>query len=71
MTFSARTRYLLLSGAIVLASAIQLLRGYRVLIVAVGCIAFLAMGNLLIYLSGSKARAERRQQRRDYFEGKI
>ena len=71
MTFSARARYLLLSGAIVIASGIQLLRGYKVLIVAIGCFAFLAVGNLIIYLSGSKERALRRQQKRDYFEGKI
>jgi hypothetical protein len=71
MTFSARARYLLVTGAIVLASAIQLVRGYRPLIVIVGAVAFLLMGNLMVYLSGSKEREMRRQRKRDYYAGKI
>jgi hypothetical protein len=71
MTFSARARYLLVTGAIVLASAIQLVRGYRPLIVIVGAVAFLFMGNLVVYLSGSKEREMRRQRKRDYYAGKI
>jgi hypothetical protein len=71
MTFSARARYLLVSGAIVVASAIQLVRGYRPLIVIVGAVTFLFMGNLVVYLSGSKEREMRRQRKRDYYAGKI
>jgi hypothetical protein len=70
MTFSARTRYLLITAAIVTASAIQLVRGYRPLIVIVGAVAFLIAGNLIVYLSGSKARAIRLQRKRDYYAGK-
>ncbi len=71
MTFSAKTRYLLVTGAMLLACVIQLVRGYKPLIVIVGGLAFLAAGNLIVYLSGSKERALRRQRRRDYYEGKI
>lgn len=69
MTFSARSRYLLITAAILTASVIQLIRGYKVLIVAVGAVAFLCMGYLIVYLSGSKARAVRRQRERDYWAG--
>ena len=65
MSFSPRTRYLLVTAAILTASAIQLVRGYRPLIVIVGAITFLLVGNLTVYLSGSKERSKRRQQRRD------
>jgi hypothetical protein len=71
MTFSAKARYLLVTGAILLASAIQLVRGYRPLIVIVGAVAFLVAGNGVVYLSGSKERAIRRQQKRNYYAGKI
>ena len=67
MTFSARTRYALVTGAILTASAIQLLRGYRWLIVLIGAAAFLLIGNLTVYLSGSRARAVRRREKRDYY----
>jgi len=71
MTFSAKARYLLVSCAIVLASVIQLVRGYKPLIVIVGAVAFLIAGNLVVYLSGSKERAIRRQKKRDYYAGKL
>ncbi len=71
MMFSAKTRSLLVTGAILLACVIQLARGYKPLIVIVGGLAFIAAGNLIVYLSGSKERARRRQQKRDYYEGKI
>lgn len=71
MEFSARTRYLLVSAAILCACAIQLIRGYRPVIIILGAIAFLFVGNLAVYLSGSKQRAIRRQQKRDYYEGNV
>ena len=67
MTFSARTRYLLVTLAILTASVIQLLRGYKPIIVITGAVAFLFFGNLAVYLSGSRERAIRRQQKRDYY----
>ena len=69
MTFSARARYLILTAAILTASAIQLMRGYPWIVVAVGAVTFLAVGYLLVYLSGSKQRTLRRQQKRDYYAG--
>jgi hypothetical protein len=70
MTLSARARYLLLTAAIVTAAAIQLLRGYKPLIVIVGTIAFLFAGNLMVYLTGSRERAIRLQKKRDYYAGR-
>lgn len=67
MTFDARTRYLLVTLAILVASAIQLVRGYRPLIVIVGAIAFLFFGNGMVFLAGSRERALRRQRRREYW----
>ena len=67
MTFSTQTRYLLVTLAILVAAAIQLVRGYRPLIVVVGAITFLLVGNAVVYLSGAKERAVRRQQKRDYY----
>jgi hypothetical protein len=69
--FSATTRHLLVTAAILLASAIQLARGYKPVIVIAGALAFILAGNVIVYLSGSKERAVRRQQKRDYYEGKI
>lgn len=69
MTFSAKTRHLMLSAAVLIACAIQLVRGYKLLIVIVAAVTFLAVGNLMIYLTGSKQRAIRRQQKRDYYAG--
>ena len=69
MTFSARARYLLITAAILTAAVIQLIRGYKLIVVAVGALAFLLAGYVIVYLSGSKARAIRRQQQRDYWAG--
>jgi hypothetical protein len=69
MSFSAKTRYLLVTSAILVASFIQFARGYRPLIVAVAALTFLSAGNLVVYLSGSKERSIRRQQKRDYYAG--
>ena len=69
MTFSARARHLLVTGAILAACVIQLVRGYRPLIVVVGAIVFFCVGNALVYLSGSKERAVRRKQKRDFYAG--
>jgi hypothetical protein len=70
MTFSARARYLIITGAVLTASAIQLINGYKFKIVAVAAGTFLIAGYLIVYLSGSKARAARRKQKYDYYAGK-
>ena len=70
MTFSTRTRYVLITAAVLTASVIQLLSGYRFVIVAVAAATFLFIGYLIVYLSGSKQRAVRRKQRYDYYAGK-
>jgi hypothetical protein len=69
MSFSAKTRYLLVTAAIVVACGVQLVRGYRPLIVTVCGLTFLLAGNLSVYLSGAKERAVRRQRKRDYYAG--
>ena len=69
MSFSPRTRYLLVTLAILTACVIQLARGYRPLVVVICAVTFLFAGNLMIYLAGSKERALRRRQRREYFAG--
>jgi hypothetical protein len=69
MSFSARTRYLLVSAAVVVAALAKLAMGTRPLIVGVALITFLAAGNGAVWLSGSKERAIRRQQKRDYYAG--
>jgi hypothetical protein len=69
MGFSAKTRYLLVTAAVVVASMAKLAMGTRPLIVIVACATFLAAGNGAVWLSGSKERAIRRQQKRDYYAG--
>jgi hypothetical protein len=69
MMFSARTRYALISVAIVVASVVQLLKGYRPLIVVIAAVTFLFVGNLIVYLSGSKERAIRKRQKQEYWAG--
>ena len=69
MTFTARARYLITAAAIFTASAIQLARGYRPLIVAVAALTFLFVGFLIVYLSGSKQRAINRRRKHDYYAG--
>lgn len=69
MTFTARARYMIIAAAILTASVIQLVRGYRPLIVIVGATTFLSIGFLIIYLSGSKQRAIDRKRKQDYFAG--
>jgi hypothetical protein len=71
MNFNAQTRHLLLSAAVVFAAAIELLRGYRWLVVVAGALGFLVFGNLAIYLLGTKERRMRRQRKQDYYAGKI
>jgi hypothetical protein len=70
MTLSARARHLLLTAAVLTAAVIQLLRGYKPVIVIVGCVAFLFAGNLMVYLTGSRERAIRLQKKRDYYAGR-
>jgi len=60
---------LLLTAAVLTASLIQLVRGYRPLIVVVGGLVFLAFGNGAVYLTGAKERALKRQRERDYWAG--
>jgi O-antigen ligase len=71
MRFSARSRYLMVSSAVLIASLIQWARGYRPLIVFVALGTFLLAGNAMVYLSGARERSMRRQQKRDYFAGKV
>ncbi len=71
MSFSAKTRYLFVFLAIVTGSLIELFRGYRSLIVVVGFFTFLGVGFLLVYLSGTKERALRRRQKRDFYAGAL
>lgn len=67
MTFTSKTRYVLISAAIVTASIIQFARGYRLIIVLLGASLFLLIGNLTVYLSMAKERAQSRQRKRDYY----
>jgi hypothetical protein len=69
MTFSTRARYLIITAAILTASVIQLVRGYRLLIVIIGAASFLFIGFLIVYLSGSKQRAIDRKRKYDYYAG--
>lgn len=69
MKFSPQTRYLLLNAAVLTACAIEFARGYPWLVIALGAITFFFVGNVVLYLSGSKERAVRRQQKRDYWAG--
>lgn len=69
MTFTAKTRYLLVTLAILTASVIQLVRGVPALIVVVGAVAFLLAGNLTVYLAGARERAIRLQKKRDFYAG--
>ena len=69
MEFTSTTRYVLVFLAILTGSTIEFFRGYRPLIVLVGFFSFLLFGFLAVYLAGSKERAIRRQQKRDYYEG--
>lgn len=62
-----RLQTVLLNLAVLTASLIQLLRGYRPLIVIVCGLAFLAAGNAFLYLLGSPARRLRREQKRDFY----
>ena len=71
MKLSAKMRYMLVTLGITVAGAIQLVRGYPKTIVIVGGFAFLTMGNLVVYLSGAKERAIRKQRKRDFYAGKI
>jgi hypothetical protein len=64
---TTRTKAILINAAILLACAIQLVRGYRPLIVVVAGLSFLLAGNAIVYLSGAKQRAIRRQQQREYW----
>ncbi len=69
MTIRHRTQYLLVNAAVFTASAIQLVRGLRVSVVLIAAIVFLLVGNLTVYLAGSKQRAIDRQRKRDYYAG--
>ena len=64
---STRTKTIILNAAIVLASIIQLVRGYKPLIVIIAALTFFIFGNLTVYLLDTKARNQRRKQKRDYY----
>jgi hypothetical protein len=69
MTFSTKSRYLLITAAVLTASAIQLINGYKLVIVIVAASTFLCVGYLIVYLSGAKQRELDRQRKRDYWAG--
>jgi hypothetical protein len=69
MTIRHRTQYLLVDAAVLTASVIQLARGLRVLIVAVAAVTFLILGNLTVYLAGSRQRAIDKKRKQDYYAG--
>ena len=69
MSFSPKIRYLLLNAAVVTACGIEGARGYPWLVIVLGAVTFFCIGNLVLYLAGSKERAVRRQLKRDYWAG--
>jgi hypothetical protein len=69
MTIRHRTQYLLVNAVIVTASAIQLIRGLRPVVVIIAALIFLLVGNVTVYLAGSKQRAIDRQRKRNYYAG--
>jgi hypothetical protein len=69
MTISHRTQYLLVNAAVGTASAIQLARGLPLVVVLVAALVFLVVGNLTVYLAGSRQRAMERKRKRDYYAG--
>lgn len=69
MSFSPKTRYLLLNSAVLMACVIEYVRGYPWLVILLGALTFVLVGNVVLYLSGSKERAVRRQEKRDYWAG--
>ncbi len=71
MSFSPKIRYLLLNGAVLTACAIEYARGYPWLVIVLGAVTFCFAGNLIVYLSGSKERAVRREQKRKYWAGQA
>jgi hypothetical protein len=69
MTIRHRTQYLLVNAAVLTASMIQLVRGLKLIVVIVAALIFLLVGNLTVYLAGSKQRAVARKRKRDYYAG--
>jgi hypothetical protein len=69
MTISHKSQYLLVNGAILTASIIQLLRGYKHLIVLIAALTFIVVGNLTVWLAGSRQRAIERKRKHDYYAG--
>ncbi len=69
MSFSPKIRYLLLNIAVLTACAIEFVRGYPWPVILLGAATFFLMGNFVLYLAGSKERAVRRQQKRDFWAG--
>lgn len=67
MSFSTKTRYLLVSAAVLVAALAKLAMGTRPLVVAVALVTFLIAGNGAVWLSGAKERAIRQRQKRDYY----
>ncbi len=67
MRISHKTMYQLVNAAIVVASLIQLIRGYKWFIVLICAATFAVIGNLTVRLAGSKQRAIERKRKRDYY----
>jgi hypothetical protein len=69
MTISHKSLYLLVNAAVLTASAIELVRGYRLLVVIVCALCFCIVGNLTVWLKGSRQRAAARERKRAYYAG--
>lgn len=69
MTISSTTRYVATSVVILAGAAVELARGYRTSIVVAAAVAFLLAAFIFIYAAGTKERAARRQQKRDFYAG--
>ena len=62
-----RLQYGLLNAAILTASIIQLFRHKPLVVVIIAALTFLCVGNLVIFLGGSRQRAINRQRKIDYY----
>jgi len=64
---SRRLQYALVNAAVLTASIIQLFRHRPLIVIVIAGLTFLFVGNLTIYLGGSKQRAVERQRKIDYY----
>ncbi len=64
---SRRLQYVLTNAAVLTASIIQLFRHRPLIVVVIAALTFVFVGNLTIYIGGSKRRAIERQRKIDYY----